>query len=138
MLFRSKPAKEPPKKQVKSEQNDNQAPNADAPESKEVQDIKQMGVPNMPQNSTKEIQCLTIIGEIEGHFAGNPQKKSTKYEHIIPMLYSIEESNDIKGVLVILNTVGGDVEASPCYLFMLPAMLRVVSGLFVDVLLFNI
>ena len=44
-------------------------------------------------------------------FAGNPQKKSTKYEHIIPMLFSIEESKDIKGVLVILNTVGGDVEA---------------------------
>lgn len=53
----------------------------------------------------------TIIGEIEGHFIGNPQKKATKYEHIIPMLYSIEESNDVKGVLVVLNTVGGDIEA---------------------------
>ncbi|MEG0050669.1 MAG: ATP-dependent Clp protease proteolytic subunit [Terrisporobacter sp.] len=70
-----------------------------------------MGVPNMPNNSPKEIQCITIIGEIEGHFVGNPQKKSTKYEHIIPMLYSVEESNDIKGILIILNTVGGDVEA---------------------------
>lgn len=70
-----------------------------------------MGVPNMPQQAIKDIQCITIIGEIEGHFAGNPQKKSTKYEHIIPMLFSIEESKDIKGVLVILNTVGGDVEA---------------------------
>lgn len=46
-----------------------------------------------------------------GHYVGNPQKKSTKYEHIIPMLYSIEENEDIKGVLIILNTVGGDVEA---------------------------
>ena len=52
-----------------------------------------------------------IIGEIEGHFIGNPQKKSTKYEHIIPLLYSVEESDEIKGILVILNTVGGDVEA---------------------------
>ena len=70
-----------------------------------------MGVPSMPPNSPKEIQCITIIGEIEGHFVGNPQKKSTKYEHIIPLLYSVEESSEIKGILVILNTVGGDVEA---------------------------
>ena len=80
-------------------------------ESDKIQDIKQMGVPNMPSNSAKEIQCITIIGEIEGHFMGNPQKKSTKYEHIIPLLYSVEESKEIKGILVILNTVGGDVEA---------------------------
>ncbi|MBO5130903.1 MAG: ATP-dependent Clp protease proteolytic subunit [Romboutsia sp.] len=83
----------------------------DENEPEDIQDIKQMGVPNMPQQAIKDIQCITIIGEIEGHFAGNPQKKSTKYEHIIPMLFSIEESKDIKGVLVILNTVGGDVEA---------------------------
>ena len=80
-------------------------------ENDKIQDIKQMGVPTMPQNSPKEIQCITIIGEIEGHFMGNPQKKSTKYEHIIPLLYSVEESKEIKGILVILNTVGGDVEA---------------------------
>ena len=78
---------------------------------KDIDNIKQMGVPNMPQQAKKEIQCITIIGEIEGHYVGNPQKKSTKYEHIIPMLYSIEENEDIKGVLIILNTVGGDVEA---------------------------
>src|SRR5699024_10673081 len=66
------------------------------------------------QQDKKDIQGITIIGEIEGHYVGNPQKKSTKstkYEHIIPMLYSIEENEDIKGVLIILNTVGGDVEA---------------------------
>ena len=65
----------------------------------------------MPTPPKKDIQCITIIGEIEGHFVGNPQKKSTKYEHIIPMLYAVEENPDVKGVLVILNTVGGDVEA---------------------------
>ena len=80
-------------------------------ESEDIDNIKQMGVPKMPQESKEEIQCITIIGEIEGHYAGNPQKKSTKYEHIIPMLYSIEENENIKGVLIILNTVGGDVEA---------------------------
>ncbi|MGL5312157.1 MAG: ClpP family protease [Peptostreptococcaceae bacterium] len=80
-------------------------------ETEEIQNVKQMGVPNMPPEPKKDIQCMTIIGEIEGHFIGNPQKKATKYEHMIPMLYSIEESSEIKGVLIILNTVGGDVEA---------------------------
>lgn len=80
-------------------------------ETEEIQNIKQMGTPSMPSQPPKDIQCMTIIGEIEGHFIGNPQKKATKYEHIIPMLYSIEESSEIKGVLIILNTVGGDVEA---------------------------
>ena len=96
------------KANLKSEEVDNE--NKDS-QSEDIDNIKQMGVPNMPQQAKKEIQCITIIGEIEGHYVGNPQKKSTKYEHIIPMLYSIEENEDIKGVLIILNTVGGDVEA---------------------------
>jgi len=91
-----------------ADNSDNEGEDED---SDKVQNIKQMGVPNMPSNAQKEIQCITIIGEIEGHFVGNPQKKSTKYEHIIPLLYSVEESTEIKGILVILNTVGGDVEA---------------------------
>jgi len=94
-----------------NESNNVDNSNNEDEDSDKVQNIKQMGVPNMPSNAQKEIQCITIIGEIEGHFVGNPQKKSTKYEHIIPLLYSVEESNDIKGILVILNTVGGDVEA---------------------------
>lgn len=99
------------KEESKVEKNSSQGQENDNCSDEPIQDIKQMGVPNMPNNSPKEIQCITIIGEIEGHFVGNPQKKSTKYEHIIPMLYSVEESNDIKGILIILNTVGGDVEA---------------------------
>ncbi|MGL6105933.1 ClpP family protease [Romboutsia sp.] len=89
----------------------NQCDDSPDNETEEIQNIKQMGVPNIPQPQKKDIQCITIIGEIEGHYIGNPQKKATKYEHIIPMLYSIEESDEIKGVLIILNTVGGDVEA---------------------------
>ena len=58
-----------------------------------------------------KIFCLTIIGEIEGHNGLPEQSKSTKYEHVIPQLVSIEESNEIDGLLIILNTVGGDVEA---------------------------
>lgn len=57
------------------------------------------------------IHCLTIIGQIEGHFESNSQIKTTKYEHVIPQLVQVQEDPDIEGLLVILNTVGGDVEA---------------------------
>ncbi len=93
-------------KKIKNESDDN-----NNNQNEEIKNIKQMGVPSLPSQPTKEIQCITIIGEIEGHFMGNPQKKSTKYEHIIPLLYSIEENSETKGVLIVLNTVGGDVEA---------------------------
>ncbi len=62
-------------------------------------------------DSKHKIFCLTIIGEIEGHNVLPEQSKTTKYEHVIPQLVSIEESNEIEGLLIILNTVGGDVEA---------------------------
>lgn len=58
-----------------------------------------------------KISCLTIIGQIEGHYILPPTDKTTKYEHIIPRLVSIEEDESIKGLLIILNTVGGDIEA---------------------------
>lgn len=57
------------------------------------------------------IHCLTIIGQIEGHYFLGDGQKATKYEHIIPLLVSIEESSDINGMLMVLNTMGGDVEA---------------------------
>lgn len=57
------------------------------------------------------IHCLTIIGQVEGHYILPSQNKTTKYEHVIPQLVAIEESKDIEGLLIILNTVGGDVEA---------------------------
>ncbi len=60
---------------------------------------------------TGGIQCLTIIGQIEGHYLSGDTAKTTKYEHIIPLLCSIEESREIGGLLILLNTVGGDVEA---------------------------
>ena len=59
----------------------------------------------------KVIHCLTIIGQIEGHYILPQQNKTTKYEHIIPLLVSIEEDDRIDGLLILLNTVGGDVEA---------------------------
>ncbi len=57
------------------------------------------------------IHCLTIVGQIEGHYILPSQNKTTKYEHVIPQLVAIEEDPEIEGLLVILNTVGGDVEA---------------------------
>lgn len=57
------------------------------------------------------IHCLTIIGQIEGHYILPSQNKTTKYEHIIPLLVSVEEDPNVKGLLILLNTVGGDVEA---------------------------
>ena len=57
------------------------------------------------------IHCITIIGQIEGHFILPAQNKTTKYEHVIPQLVAVEESDDIEGLIVILNTVGGDIEA---------------------------
>ena len=59
----------------------------------------------------KIIHCLTVIGQIEGHYILPQQNKTTKYEHIIPLLVSIEEDSRIDGVLILINTVGGDVEA---------------------------
>ena len=57
------------------------------------------------------IYCISIVGQIEGHYALGDQQKTTKYEHILPLLVSIEESKSIKGLLILLNTMGGDVEA---------------------------
>ena len=57
------------------------------------------------------IHCLTVIGTIEGHTLAPDSQKTTKYEHVIPQLVDIEEDPEIEGLLVILNTVGGDVEA---------------------------
>ena len=57
------------------------------------------------------IHCITIIGQIEGHYILPAQNKTTKYEHVIPQLVAIEESDEIDGLIMILNTVGGDIEA---------------------------
>ncbi|MBR5743025.1 MAG: ATP-dependent Clp protease proteolytic subunit, partial [Clostridia bacterium] len=57
------------------------------------------------------IQCLVIVGHVEGHTELSGGVKTTKYEHVLPALAAIEESEEIKGLLVLLNTAGGDVEA---------------------------
>jgi ATP-dependent protease ClpP protease subunit len=63
------------------------------------------------ENVGGSIHCLSIIGQIEGHYILPEGQKATKYEHLIPLLVAIEESEDVDGLLIVLNTMGGDVEA---------------------------
>ncbi len=63
------------------------------------------------KNAGGNIHCLSIIGQIEGHFVLDSTQKTTKYEHILPLLCAIEENAEIEGLLLLLNTMGGDVEA---------------------------
>ncbi len=99
--------------------NTHYRPYNDAPESQPVehqeqnsniQEIKELGAINVPKEESN-IHCMSIIGQIEGHILLPPHNKTTKYEHVIPQLVAIEESKQIEGLLLILNTVGGDVEA---------------------------
>lgn len=85
--------------------------NADTEEKKNEQ-IKEMGSLNLEENSSRHrIKLITIIGEIEGHEAVSGNTKATKYEHILPVLAEIEDSDEVDGLLILLNTLGGDVEA---------------------------
>ena len=71
-----------------------------------LDEIKELGA-----EKTGTIQCLTIVGQIEGHQLLPDDIKTTKYEHILPLIAAVEESEEIKGLLILLNTMGGDVEA---------------------------
>lgn len=75
-----------------------------------LENLKELGQIDIPTFKS-DIHCLTIAGQVEGHMVLPPQNKTTKYEHVIPQLVAVEENPQIKGLLVVLNTVGGDVEA---------------------------
>lgn len=99
-------------------ENETPTPQTDAPPKKTddsssglIQKIQSLGQTNVPQMEGSSIHCLTIVGQIEGHMQLPPNNKATKYEHLIPQLVAIEQNHKIEGLLVILNTVGGDVEA---------------------------
>ncbi len=74
------------------------------------------------KNEKESIHCLNIIGQIEGHYQLDNNQKTTKYEHIIPLLVAIEESSEIDGLLIVLNTLGGDVEAGLALAEMIASM----------------
>lgn len=63
------------------------------------------------ENSDGTFYCLSIIGQIEGHYALDTNQKATKYDHVIPLLVALEENEKVDGILILLNTLGGDVEA---------------------------
>ena len=74
--------------------------------------IREMGQVVLEKNEGKRrVELLTIIGEVEGHESAPSQSKTTKYEHVLPKLALVEDDEEIEGLLVLLNTVGGDVEA---------------------------
>ncbi|MBE6030460.1 MAG: hypothetical protein E7225_02535 [Clostridiales bacterium] len=73
--------------------------------------LRELGLITLGSNFRSDIQYISIIGSIEGHTVLPPDNKTTKYEHLIPQLIMVEENPEIKGLLTVLNTVGGDVEA---------------------------
>ncbi|TCP58889.1 ATP-dependent Clp protease proteolytic subunit ClpP [Tumebacillus sp. BK434] len=83
----------------------------DMPSRGPVDTIQALGTTNVPSTEQSNIYCISVIGQVEGHVVLPPQNKTTKYEHIIPQLVAVEQNNSVEGVLIILNTVGGDVEA---------------------------
>ncbi|HKM32437.1 MAG TPA: ATP-dependent Clp protease proteolytic subunit [Oscillospiraceae bacterium] len=104
---------EPDEHEPNSDEHEKKTENGD--ENEEIEDKQTEGIVQMGEVSTPNakhlIHCLTIIGQVEGHYILPPQNKTTKYEHIIPSLVAIEQDRSIKGLVIILNTVGGDVEA---------------------------
>lgn len=76
------------------------------------------------KNGREAIQCLSIIGQIEGHYILPDGQKATKYEHLIPLLVSLEQDDEVDGVLIVLNTMGGDVEAGLALAEMIASMTK--------------
>ncbi len=84
--------------------------NSNAEQQKQAELIAETGSVTI-DTGRNNIHCLTIVGQVEGHQILPPNNKTTKYEHVMPQLAAIEESSDIDGLLILLNTVGGDIEA---------------------------
>lgn len=92
-------------------------------EARFTEDMEKSGS-TLAKNSKESIHCLSIIGQIEGHYILPEGQKATKYEHIIPLLVSIEEDDEVDGVLIVLNTMGGDVEAGLALAEMIASMTK--------------
>lgn len=109
-------------KMLKNEsKKDNSSENTSTGSEKQYERIQNIGSV-ITSSSKRKIYCLTIIGQIEGHTYLPEENKTTKYEHVIPELVAIEEDPKIDGLLLLLNTVGGDIEAGL-------AMAELISGM---------
>ncbi len=103
--------------------------NTGAQENREKEEARSLQIENIAssggsvaENGRERFQCISVIGQIEGHYILPEGQKATKYEQIIPLLVSIEESEEVDGLLVILNTMGGDVEAGLALAEMIASM----------------
>ena len=108
---------------MKQESNDNNESRKNAEQARQLllENIAEGGG-SVAENARERIQCIPIIGQIEGHYLLPEGQKATKYEQLIPLLVEIEESDDTDGLLVILNTMGGDVEAGLAIAEMIASM----------------
>ncbi|MDI3279889.1 MAG: ATP-dependent Clp protease proteolytic subunit [Bacillota bacterium] len=105
---------------------------ARSPEGQQValQSVKHMGQVSVPAPVVEpSFHCLTVVGQIEGHLILPPKNKTTKYEHVLPQLVAIEQNPRIKGTLILLNTVGGDIEAGLAIAEMIATMSKPVVSL---------
>lgn len=107
----------------KNEQNENFEKNREETRKIQLENIEMSGG-SIAENARERFQCISIIGQIEGHYFLPEGQKATKYEQIIPLLVSIEESDDVDGLLIILNTMGGDVEAGLALAEMIASMTK--------------
>lgn len=105
-----------------------QGDSSDETEDTRSDEIKDYGSVTVGENG-HFIHCLTVIGQIEGHYVLSSGTKSTKYEHVIPQIVAVEESKDIDGLIVILNTVGGDIEAGLALAELIAGMTKPVVSL---------
>lgn len=92
------------------EKHTNTTPDTTSPDNSDIENILKTGTVSAGEGEAM-IHCISIVGQIEGHYILDASQKATKYEQLLPLLFSLEESRDISGVLVLLNTMGGDVEA---------------------------
>ena len=97
---------------MKENENDEEKQDKLEKENQQNEQIRDMGQVILDQNERKHrVELLTIIGEVEGHESAPAHSKTTKYEHVLPKLAMIEDDKNVDGLLILLNTVGGDVEA---------------------------
>ncbi|MFC4768849.1 ClpP family protease [Effusibacillus consociatus] len=98
------------------------APQSEVRQNPTLENIETLGQTRVASSDESNIFVISVIGQVEGHIVLPPQNKTTKYEHIIPQLVAAEQNEKIEGVLIILNTVGGDVEAGLAIAEMIASM----------------
>lgn len=97
-------------------------------EEKSIESIEKTGTVEVKSESGS-FYCLSIIGQIEGHFVIDQSQKSTKYDHLLPLLLEVEESESIDGVIILINTLGGDVEAGLAIAEMIASMSKPTASI---------